>query len=282
MKSNFLRISLVALLALLISCSRDEVHVEDPVNNAIRNSEMELSNRYAGRKSSSECNFEYEGGEGPENWANLCGEAWMDCSGNSQSPINIVTNKVVEDDYINNININYSTSKVDIYNNGHTVQFNYTSGSSADLNNIEYDLLQFHFHTESEHTINGYRYPMEAHLVHRDPNTGLLAVVGVFFEEGDANKILKKYFNNFPEFEGTHYTDRSRFHIEDLLPEDLDFYTYPGSLTTPGCSEIVTWYVLKEPITASVSQIRKLKDIMHKNYRPVQELNGRVIRSQDD
>lgn len=282
MKINFLKTLTFALLLIFFtSCSKEELHLEKSESNAFRYSEMELSNAFAGRKTASDCNFEYEGEEGPAHWADLCGNAWLDCEGKSQSPINILTNNVIEDDNINNINTNYTLSSTDIYNNGHTVQFNYTQGSYANLNGIDYDLLQFHFHTGSEHTIDGYRYPMEAHLVHRNPNTGLLAVIGVFFEQGDSNKILKKYFDNLPQSEGDHYINTSQFHIENMLPEDLDFFTYPGSLTTPGCSEIVTWYVLKEPITASASQLQKLENIMHKNYRPVQKLNSRVIRTKD-
>uniref|UniRef100_UPI00157B78B6 carbonic anhydrase family protein n=1 Tax=Aquimarina megaterium TaxID=1443666 RepID=UPI00157B78B6 len=72
------------------------------------------------------------------------------------------------------------------------------------------------------------------------------------------------------------------YHIADMLPGTMDFYTYSGSLTTPACSEIVTWYVVKQPIQASHAQLAQFKQIMHENFRPVQALNGRVVRSNDD
>jgi len=266
-------------LFLLVSCNNEELDRDLPESNTINNSEMALGNRFFGKAEETNCNFEYEGEEGPEFWATLCNGTWADCSGKSQSPINIITSNVLDDGNINNININYTESKADIINNGHTIQFNYDAGSSASLNNIDYDLLQFHFHTGSEHTINGKRYPMEMHLVHQDPITKLLGVVGIFFEEGEANEVLQRYLNDLPENKDDHFVDRSTFKVEDLLPDNMEFYTYSGSLTTPGCGEIVTWYVVKKSITASSEQLSKFRSIMHKNYRPVQDLNDRVVRT---
>ncbi|WP_282085602.1 carbonic anhydrase [Aquimarina algiphila] len=283
LKGSILVVFCIILLSILTSCEGEETIQEPIVDNTNSNtrgvSEMELANIYYGKSSSTDCNFEYEGLEGPEFWANLCGDEWVDCGGNAQSPINIITSAVTEDGSINNININYGESTTDIINNGHTVQFNYDMGSYASLDNINYDLLQFHFHTGSEHTVNGKRYPMEMHLVHQDPITKLLGVVGVFFEEGEENDVLEEYLDDLPEQKGDHFTNTSTFKVEDLLPGDMDFYTYGGSLTTPGCSEIVTWFVVKESITASTEQLEKFESIMHKNYRPTQDLNGRIVKT---
>ncbi|WP_025668186.1 carbonic anhydrase family protein, partial [Aquimarina megaterium] len=108
---------------------------------------------------------------------------------------------------------NYTTSTTTIVNNGHTLRFDYTSGSSASLNNIDYDLLQFHFHTGSEHTVNGNRYPMEMHLVHRNSTTGLLAVVGIFFTEGSENEVLSQFMDNLPKHKDEYYTSNEEYHI---------------------------------------------------------------------
>ncbi len=280
MKTNFFGLLFALTILTLTSCNNegvDEIPTSSAEDSIDKNSEMYLGSVYNGKSSSSDCSFEYEGAEGPEHWSMLCGDEWLDCDGNAQSPINIVTSSVIEDGDINNINTNYTNSTTDIINNGHTIQVNYDTGSYASLNNIDYDLLQFHFHTGSEHTIDSYRYPMEMHLVHQDPITKLLGVVGVFFEEGDENETLENILENVPENPNSRYTCKNVFDIRDLLPENLEFYTYNGSLTTPGCSEIVTWFVVKEPIAASHSQIAKFQKIMHKNYRPVQELNGRSV-----
>jgi len=279
MKNTILKFASVFILLFFIACDNESLDQnQDQIeSNAHQVSEMALGNNYYGKTSKSECNFEYEGEEGPEFWGSLCNGDWIDCDGNVQSPIDIITNTVVEDGDINNININYTESKTDILNNGHTIQFTYDRGSSASLNNIDYNLLQFHFHTGSEHTIDGKRFPMEMHLVHQDPKTKLLAVIGIMFEQGKTNRTLARYIGRLPKNEDDHYQSRVTFKVEDLLPSDLDFYTYSGSLTTPACSEIVTWYVLKEPITASAFQLEMFKNIMHENYRPTQELNGRIV-----
>lgn len=280
-----------ALILGLASCENEKTDVKEQEINLemtqemTNNGETDLGNAFYGKSSKSDCHFEYEGASGPEFWADLCGEEWKDCAGNSQSPIDINTRKVHEDDDINNINTNYTISTTKILNNGHTLQFDYTPGSYADLNNIDYELLQFHFHTGSEHTINGYRYPMEMHLVHRNKRTGLLGVVGIFFEEGKGrrgNRFLNQFMNVLPENEGEYYISNKEYHIKDVLPEEMDFYTYSGSLTTPGCSEIVTWYVVKQPVYASHEQLKRFEEIMHENFRPTQKLNNRVVRSMED
>ncbi len=278
------RLGVLILVAwsLLIVSSCENESLQTPTvqdTNSRATSEMELANMYYGKSDPTDCTFGYEGLEGPELWANLCGDLWLDCDGNSQSPINIVTTTVLEVGDINNININYNDSATEIINTGTTVEFVYDVGSLASLNNIDYNLIQFHFHTGSEHTIDGQRAPMEMHLVHQDPNTGLLAVIGVMFEEGESNEILETYLGDLPELANEEFISDEEFNVTELLPDDLDFYTYRGSLTTPACSEIVTWFVLQDPITATANQLNRFKEIMGENYRPTQELNDRIVRT---
>jgi len=284
MKNKFLKVATLLFLLFIISCDNEEFDQNGIVNvdeTSITHgtSEAELANAYFGKSDDpKDCSFGYEGSQGPEFWANLCGDLWLDCGkGQSQSPINIITNSVVGDGDINNININYDESSTEIINTGSTVEFVYDKGSSADMNNIEYDLIQFHFHTGSEHTIDGKRAPMEMHLVHRDPNTGLLAVMGVLFEEGASNNVLEEYLDVLPETSEDEFISKQKFKVTDLLPGNLDFYTYDGSLTTPGCAEIVTWFVLKETITASAKELERFKEIMGDNFRPAQALNDRIV-----
>lgn len=292
MKTKVLITSLLSsVLLVATSCKNEsevtgETSIVDVPSMGIELQESSLGYKALGR-SEADCHFEYEGDFGPEYWSDLCSGAWTDCAGNSQSPVNIVTQNVSENDDLEELYLGYRKSYVSILNNGHTIQFNYSPGSYSYLNGKKYELLQFHFHTESEHTLNGKQYPMEVHFVHRDVKTSNLAVVGVIFEEGRKNTLLSQFMNSLPEEAGGVYTSDVLYNAKDIFNNcDDDFleeyYTYGGSLTTPPCSEIVTWYVLKQPIQASAYQIAKIKSIEHENNRPVQPLNGRVIEASED
>ena len=65
----------------------------------------------------------------------------------------------------------------------------------------------------------------------------------------------------------------------DLLPKDRGYFTFDGSLTTPPCSEGVTWYVLKNPSQVSSGEIARFAKAYPMNARPLQPLNGRVVRA---
>ena len=63
-----------------------------------------------------------------------------------------------------------------------------------------------------------------------------------------------------------------------LLPTDLHYYRFNGSLTTPPCTEGVRWMVLKTPVTVSKAQVEHFKHTMHHaNNRPIQPINARMI-----
>ncbi len=216
----------------------------------------------------------HKGNEGPENWKNLC-DGFSDCGGNSQSPINIITKNVITGEELQSPVFSYGESKVDIINNGHTVQFNVDGGNSVNLDGKDYQLLQFHYHTLSEHTVDGKYFPAEVHFVHKHSDTDF-AVLAEFIVEGKENPLFSKYLDKFPADKGEFKSD-NMIDLLSLLPENKSYYFYTGSLTTPPCSEVVSWYVFKNPVEASAEQISKISKILDDNYRPVQDLNGRSV-----
>lgn len=223
-----------------------------------------------------DCNvFEwgYEGESGPAFWE-ACHE---DCDGEVQSPVDL--SGAIQDNTLLPLSINYSTVPVNLVNNGHTVEFEYEEGSHITFDGVEYELVQFHFHAQSEHTVGGQYYPLEAHLVHKNEASGDLAVIGVFFETGGENTFLQNFINDLPDEVDEHFQSATTINAYGLLPAELMYYTYNGSLTTPPCSEIVNWIVLKTPIQISSSQLEKFIHILHNNNRPVQPLHGRQIRA---
>lgn len=219
--------------------------------------------------------YEYEGENGPEHWSELCVD-YTDCGGKVQSPIDI--KGAVDDAALPLIPQSYTSTATHIVNKGHTIQFNFDSGSSIVVNGETYDLLQFHSHTHSEHTVNGVAAPMEIHFVHKNATTGKLAVIGVLIEEGAENAVLKNFVDHLPATKDATYEAAGTFNALDLMPSDKSYFTYAGSLTTPPCSEIVTWIVMEHPIEASAAQIHDFEALEHENARPVQALEGRAIK----
>lgn len=218
----------------------------------------------------------HKGENGPENWVNLC-EGFASCGGKSQSPINIETANAEASEDLKEPTFSYATSKVDIVNGSNTVKFNVSGENSVNLNGKDYKLLQFHFHALSEHTIDGKRYPIEVHFVHKHSDTDF-AVIGAMYKEGKENKLFAKYLSNFPTTNGEYKADEE-FDLLSILPKGKAYYNYSGSLTTPPCSEVVNWHVLKEPIEASKEQIEAFSKILDNNYRPVMPLNDRKVKS---
>ena len=218
----------------------------------------------------------YEGEEGPAHWGEL-DESFAACSvGNAQSPIDITNATPVQ---LTDIEFNYDAVPMAIFNNGHTIQVQYAEGSHIVYNEITYDLVQFHFHQPSEHTVNGEAFGMELHLVHRDPLSGNLAVVGVLLREGDAdNAAYAPLFDNLPtEVSEADMEAEMTINATDLLPASHAYYTYNGSLTTPPCTQIVRWLVLTEPVEVSAAQLEAFGAIYSMNARPVQPLNNRDL-----
>ena len=207
---------------------------------------------------------------GPTHWeefSETCGV------GLHQSPINVESDKTVamnrQYELTMHENIN---SMAKIIDNGHSIKVTPSQGGTINLNGETFELLQFHFHGKSEHTVNGKRYDLVAHLVHQNPITKQLAVVAVFFEEGDASPILTTILDNVGK--------SVEINAQDLLPtNETSYYHYVGSLTTPPCSENVQWYLLKNPMTASKAQIEQFRKFYVDNQRPVQKLHDRVVES---
>jgi len=183
---------------------------------------------------------------------------------------------VLKSDKLSAPKFDYGKSKVNIINNSHTIQFNVDGENTVNLNGKDYKLLQFHYHALSEHTINNKYFPLEVHFVHEYSDKDY-AVIGVMIVEGKENELFNKYLDKFPLEKGEYKTDET-IDLLSLLPNNKSYFYYCGSLTTPPCSEMVSWYVFKNPIEASKEQIEKFSKILNNNYRPLMLLNNRKIK----
>lgn len=216
----------------------------------------------------------YVGEGSPEQWGELS-SAYAACrTGSQQSPVDL-QGAIGAD--LGTVEISYQPIPLSILNTGRTIQVNAPAGNRINLDGENFDLLQFHFHDPSEHTVEGRSYPMELHFVHANAK-GELAVLGVFLEEGEENISLDPVWKAMP-IQKTEAQTISGSHVDiaKLLPNDRSVFRYFGSLTTPPCSEIVKWVVFQEPIQISAAQVAKFKEIFPFNARPVQPLERRFI-----
>ena len=231
----------------------------------------------------SEAHWGYEEANGPARWGELSTE-WTTCgTGRHQSPIDLGSATTGD---VSATTMKFPPAKLSIVHqehvlealdNGHTIQVNYDGGETLSVGDETYRLLQYHFHSPSEHTVEGKHFPMEMHLVHKS-TAGDLAVIGVFLEEGEHNPAFDALWRNLPDRKGERVDLRETdSDIDALLPETRSSYRYDGSLTTPPCSEGVRWIVMTEPVQLGSDQISAFRKVFYGNNRPTQPLNERRV-----
>ena len=216
----------------------------------------------------------YKGDSGPEHWGSLKPEFKACGYGTMQSPIDVRSSSTAA---MTGIHFDYRIVPLTILNNGHTVQVNVEKGSSITVGGKHYELLQFHFHTPSEHVVDRRHFPLEMHLVHKGAD-GKLAVVGVFMQAGTDNVALQEIWNHLPGHKAAPAKIANvAINPRDLLPTERKYIRYMGSLTTPPCSEGVNWYVMQQPVTVGIGQIQAVTNIMGWNARPTQDRSNRLV-----
>jgi carbonic anhydrase len=218
--------------------------------------------------------WDYGEAHGPSNWGDLKPEFAPCKNGHRQSPIDIRNPQKAD---LPPIQFDYKPSPLRIIDNGHTVMINYAPGSFMSVGGKRYALKQFHFHRPSEEKINGKAYEMVVHLVHAD-SEGKLAVVAVLLQEGEDNPLVDRLWRNLPkEKEKEEVLNSVQIDVAALLPADHGYYSFSGSLTTPPCSENVSWFVLKHPVAVSAAEIEQFSKLYQHNGRPTQPLYDRVV-----
>ena len=148
------------------------------------------------------------------------------------------------------------------------------------------------------HQIDETQYGVEFHWVHIKQNSSfafsnesdrdILSVISVLAEANNSMPISGIWAKLDPTMvrndgDMVSVTD---IPYSDLLPQNRDYYYYPGSFTSPPCLEIVQWFVLKERIqvpSAYIAQLRTMlfndNTTMLTNHRDAQPLNDRMVYS---
>lgn len=202
-----------------------------------------------------------------------------------QSPINIFTAKTKKSIKPPKFIINFNDKITAVENLGYTVRLDFKADSTLINEGIIYTLKQMHFHTPSEHLIDGITYPMELHIVSEnndDPDIPRYLVFGVLFKMGKDNPFIKKFLDLIPSKEtAQQFKENNTLKLSDVLsPADLKkHYHYTGSLTTPPYTETVNWFILKRVLTASPDQIKAINKIEGNNARHIEPKNNRPVES---
>ena len=256
------------LCCLIASCGHDGAHHEEAATEPEQNAEVRWG---------------YVGDEGPEHWAHLSSEFVLCGSGVEQSPIDLtgavpatelgIERRIGE----TTLTFEQRARVMDLVDNGHTIQITNDVPMALDMDGIHYELVQFHFHAPSEHTIDGKYAPLEVHLVHKSAD-GELAVIGVLVEDGEHDALWDPIIGNLPDGPGDdRRLENLSLDMNELRPLPKRYYRYQGSLTTPPCSEGVQWIVMAEKRQISPEQMAEMVSHLHDNNRPVQPLGDREL-----
>jgi carbonic anhydrase len=231
-----------------------------------------------------------DGQRGPEAWGEIDPAFEACAAGAEQSPVDLVD--AVDAD-LPPLEFDYAPVPLVVENTGHTIEVPMPEDGAPQTLTVgedTYRLVQFHVHAPSEHTVDGVSHDLELHLVHRE-DAGELVVIGVLFDIGNAGRaLLDRVITGAPEAAG----EEAGLDVEasplELLPDVAPYVTYPGSLTTPGCTEGVRWIVLEERRVVSQAAVDRLHELIAgfpgydayaNNNRPIQPLEDREIQTSD-
>jgi carbonic anhydrase len=217
------------------------------------------------------------------------------CGGKSQSPIALDPVKAVAiDEFYFDFEFNNRGENTTIEPTPHISmhgEFSFLKFKNANGTLLEYDAIQMHFHSPGEHYVNGRLYDAELHIVHQikpeyqNSTTYKYAVVGLLFEAGEnqSSKFIKSL--NLADNSPNRFVDLQKFLWDDFKQLSTIMH-YQGSLTTPGCAEIVNWFVFTTPLKMGISELTAM-DLNFRgnrsfangrgNNRLIQQLNGRTV-----
>jgi len=222
------------------------------------------------QKKPEEKHWSYAHGITPPKW----GEVSATCAtGTHQSPVALSSAHAKPQSPEQALEFSWSKSTGELVDTGHSEQVNLPPGNSITYGGTKFELLQFHFHTPSEHTLDGKAAPMEVHFVHKSTE-GKLAVVGILLKQGSAPSPFAPVLTALPAAGEKRTVEVD---LPAVLPKDTKHFAYAGSLTTPPCSEEVQWIVIRAPDTVSKAEIDAFRAKYPKNARPVQPLKGRTV-----
>ncbi|KAF0934241.1 hypothetical protein E2562_023603 [Oryza meyeriana var. granulata] len=233
--------------------------------------------------------FGYSGSTGPKHWGSLSPNFTACSKGTYQSPINILKDDAVYNPKLGPLEMDYTAANTTIVDNVFNIALRYNDTAAAvKVDGKKYKLKQLHWHSPSEHTINGQRFPVELHMVHYSDD-GNITVIAVLYRHGKPDKFLFQIKDKLAEL----YLEGCKAEKGDPLPVGLvdmrelkqgadRYFRYVGSLTAPPCTENIIWNIFGEMREMTKEQAAALMAPLHGSYRhncrPTEPLNGRTVQ----
>lgn len=220
--------------------------------------------------------------KGPSVWS----QTYPLCAQGQQAPINLTSNGLE----LRQFQVFYKTFTGEVLNNGYKVMVEVPkeppdAGGYIVIDGKKFNLVEFHFHVQSEHTVNGVRFAVEAHLVHEwERDTSVKAAIGILYRLSDtgANPLVERVIAEAPLTCGSQ--SLGQIDPRQLFPGGTvqgTYYAYSGSLTNPECIPIEDFLVADTPSAVDAATVGKLEQIVRGfpnnvgyefNNRPTQPL----------
>ena len=223
--------------------------------------------------------WSYNGASNPAHWADIKPEYKICRNGLRQSPIDIRGS--VKGD-LEELKFNYQSTPFKIVDTGYTIRAELENGGNLYYEGKSWNLKALEFRIPGEEMINGKRGEMSVQLQHQSI-TGEMLIISIQLNRGAENMLIQQIWNNMPlernrAMKSVDEPIKKEINVKHLLPTNIGYITYMGSLTTPPCTENVQWVVLRTPQTISDEQIKSFSFLYQNNARPLQSDNGRMIK----
>ncbi|KAL1199917.1 Alpha carbonic anhydrase 1 [Cardamine amara subsp. amara] len=232
--------------------------------------------------------FGYGGKNGPNQWAHLNPHFTKCAAGKLQSPIDIQRRQIFYNQRLESLHRDYHTTNATLVNHVCNVAMIFSEeAGDVMIENKNYTLVQMHWHTPSEHHLHGVRYAAELHMVHQAKD-GSFAVVASLFKIGTEEPFLAQMKDKLVKLKEerskgnqTAQVEVGKIDTRHIERKTRKYFRYIGSLTTPPCSENVSWTILGKARSMSMEQVELLRSPLDTSYknnsRPCQPLNGRRV-----
>ncbi|KAF8039855.1 hypothetical protein BT93_B2156 [Corymbia citriodora subsp. variegata] len=232
----------------------------------------------------SQFNYDATSETGPARWGEIRRE-WGICrNGSMQSPIDLSSERVQVVAHLGRLKRCYKASNATLKNRGHDIMLRWEGDAgSIYVNGTQYLLQQCHWHSPTEHAVNGRRFDLEMHMVHESAE-GKVAVIGVMYKLGRPDTFLSAMMKHIQGIADTHGAERT---VGIVDPKHIKigsrkYYRYVGSLTVPPCTQNVLWTIVQKVRTVAREQVKLLREAVRDdsefNARPLQAINRRAVQ----